>query len=248
MSCFGDSLTEGVYSAPWVEALEQRLERPCQNFGVNALTAARVARRANDAASSDWAVVLAGTNDAMLELADRANNKAMLAFYFLRNGLPLDYRPGPEAFAAAYRGLLASVRARRVAVVSLPPLGEAETGAAADVIAAYNARIKQMAADDPRCVYVPFAEALASRMPPASRDGQKFSASTAGFGRSIALMFGNTAIRRLPLGPDFQALAAGRGLTVTHDKIHLTEPAAAILLELLVGALGEGSSAPRSPP
>lgn len=240
VSCFGDSHTEGIYGAPWVPDLQRRLRVECRNFGRNAWTAASVARRADAAQGAEAAVVLAGTNDAMLELAWRAGNQGMLSIYRALNQLPADYEPSQEAFAASFRHLLQAVKASRVAVLSLPPLGEAASGEAAEVIASYNRQIRDVVQTDPRAEYVPFAEHLDGV------SGEGFDASSTAFSQTIAQMYFHTGLRWLPGGPSFDFLAQRCGREVVHDKIHLTEKSAGTLLELVSRALTREELSPRS--
>mmetsp|Transcript_167786 Transcript_167786/g.538865 ORF Transcript_167786/g.538865 Transcript_167786/m.538865 type:complete len:313 (-) Transcript_167786:101-1039(-) len=236
VSCFGDSHTEGIFGAPWVPDLQRRLARECRNHGRNAWTAESVARCAEAAEPSQDATVLVGTNNVMMELAWRADNQAMISLYKAINGLPSDYRPSAATFSGALRRLLAALpvdRLRgRVAVASLPPLGEAERGPAAEVVAEYNAAIRAVVAEDPRAVYVPFGESLLGTK------GEAFDASYGGFSGSIAEMYWHTGRRwLLPGGPSFGTQAAECGRTVVHDKIHLTEVSASKLSDLFVDAL-----------
>lgn len=237
VSCFGDSHTEGIFGAPWVQQLERLLGQKCRNYGVNAWTAESVARRAALAQPSEDAVVLAGSNDAMMELAWRAGNDAILTVYRGWNSLPFDYRPSIQAYGATFRRLLSVVPARgRIVVVSLPPLGEAASGEAVELVARYNAELRAIVREDPRAVYIPFGESLRK-----AADGEDFDASYSGFATTIANMFSHTAVRWLPLGQSFDSLASRNGLKCTHDKIHLTEASTAVLLELLLAELGKPS-------
>eukprot|EP00435_Cladocopium_sp_Y103_P026428 s1846_g6.t1 len=230
VGCFGDSHTEGIYGAPWVDELQRRLRRECVNFGRNAWTCKSVQRRAAQAPILDEAVVLAGTNDAMMELAARAGNTGMISVYRGLNQLPAEYVPSIESFATSFKELLSSVRAEKVAVLSLPPLGEAN-GRAAELLSLYNQEIHRLVEEDERAIYVPFGEALEKR------SGEDFDASSPAFSQTIAQMFAHTALRRLPFGPSFDTLGSFYGREAVHDKIHLTEKSARILVDLLVEVL-----------
>jgi len=236
VSCIGDSHTRGVCGAPWVPALETRLGCPCVNHGADGETAAAITRRAAKLDFAERAVVLAGTNDALLELAARAGNSAMAGLYRRQSRLPEDYEPSAGTFGAAFRRLLRAVPAGRVVAVSLPPLGEAAAGAAAEVVGAYNAEIRAAVAESPNATYAAFGEALRPRLPPG---GAPFDASSDGFGRAVRDLFLHRALRAVPLGPSFGALARLRGRRVLHDQIHLTEASAATLVEVVAEALEE---------
>ncbi|CAL1131996.1 unnamed protein product [Cladocopium goreaui] len=181
VGCFGDSHTEGIYGAPWVDELQRRLRRECVNFRRNAWTCKSVQRRAAQAPILDEAVVLAGTNDAMMELAARAGNTGMLSVYRGLNQLPAEYVPSIESFATSFKELLSSVRAEKVAVLSLPPLGESD-GRAAELLSLYNQEICRLVEEDERAIYVPFGEALEKR------SGEDFDASSPAFSQTIAQM------------------------------------------------------------
>ncbi|CAE7399132.1 unnamed protein product [Symbiodinium natans] len=155
-----------------------------------------------------------------------------------QNQLPENYQPSPEAFATSFGQLLEAVKAPRVAVLSLPPLGEAASGKAAEIIASYNRRIQDAVKRDPRARYVPFAEHLEGV------SGEGFDASSAAFSLTIAQMYLHTGLRWLPGGPSFDELAGRCGRQVVHDKIHLTEKSTETLLDLVVEALGRDGLRP----
>lgn len=147
-----------------------------------------------------------------------------------RNQLPAEYVPSIESFATSFKELLSSVRAEKVAVLSLPPLGESD-GRAAELLSLYNQEICRLVEEDERAIYVPFGEALEKR------SGEDFDASSPAFSQTIAQMFAHTALRRLPFGPSFDTLGSFYGREAVHDKIHLTEKSARILVDLLVEVL-----------
>ncbi|CAJ1410984.1 unnamed protein product [Effrenium voratum] len=232
VGCFGDSHTEGIFGAEWVPQLQRRLRRECRNFGRNAWTCASVQRCAEQALWSPKATLLAGSNDAMMELAAAAGNQGMVAVYRSLNQLPADYVPSRRSFAKAFRSLLAAVPADRVAVLSLPPLGEAPKAAnsAAELLEGYNQEIRSAVEADARACYVPFGEALQS----GGHGG--FDASSFGFAQTIAQMYAHTALQQLPFF-SFDSLGKLYGRQVVHDKIHLTERSARTLVDLVAEAL-----------
>lgn len=234
--CFGDSHTRGVCGAPWVVALSKRLNRACANRGVNGETVAAVARRISLERPSEDAVVLVGTNDALLELAWRAGSTRMLRMYLEQNRLSSNYIPSASKFGAAYRRLLAEVPARRIVATSLPPIGEASTGIAADIISEYNAEIRAAVELDRRLVYAPFFEALHPWPTLQRGGGALFDGSAKCFSNFVRDMTLNMAARALPFG-SFDRLARQRGRSVTHDQVHLTEASAATLVDVLAGRL-----------
>eukprot|EP00434_Breviolum_minutum_P038483 symbB.v1.2.034136.t1/scaffold4336.1/size40998/2 len=158
----------------------------------------------------------------------------MLSVYRGLNQLPLEYVPSIESFASSFRDLLQSIRAEKVAVLSLPPLGERD-GRAAEKLRLYNQEIRRAVEDSPQAIYVPFGEALEIK------SGEDFDASSLAFSQTVAEMFAHTALRRLPFGPSFNTLGRFYGREVVHDKIHLTEKSADILVNLLVKTLGPGT-------
>jgi len=206
--CFGDSHTRGVCGAPWVVALSKRLNRSCENRGANGETVAAVTRRIpRDMACTD-AVVLVGTNDALLELAWRASSTRMVRMYLQQNRMSSDYTPSASNFGAAYRRLLASVPARRIVATSLPPIGGSLSGVAAEVIADYNKEIRAAVELDRRVVYAPFFEALRPALLRGA--GTPFDGSASCFSSFMREMTMNMAARALPFG-SFDRLARLRG-------------------------------------
>jgi len=238
VSCLGDSHTRGEVGAPWLPALQKRLGVPCDNYGRDGETAGAIALRARQLAPTEYAVVLAGTNDALLELVTRTGNAAMLRAYRRQSSLPDDYRPSVTAFGAAFRSLLKAVPARWVVAASLPPVGEATEGEAVDVVEAYNVEIRAAVEEAPKTVYAAFGEALRPRLPPPGR-GQPFDASAAGFNSAVRDMLLHRALHAVPFGPSLGSLAWLRGRRVLHDQIHLTESSSAALVEVIAGAFAE---------
>merc|ERR1719401_2034255 len=106
----------------------------------------------------------------------------MLASYCGLNWLPLGYKADIRSFEEAFRKLLAAVPADRMAVASIPPLGDGMPGGdGAEVIAEYNAKVRELVKESPRAVYVPLWETLGDS------DGmESFDASFSSFAGTIA--------------------------------------------------------------
>ena len=71
----------------------------------NAWTCSSVARRCQEVAYVDEAVVLAGTNDCMMHMAFQQGNQGMLRVYRALNRLPESYEPSLERFQREFQRL-----------------------------------------------------------------------------------------------------------------------------------------------
>ena len=64
---------------------------------------------------------------------------------------------------------------------------------------------------------------------------------------AVTIRYAHTALRLLPSGPSYDALASLHGRRVVHDQLHLTERSAATLVDLVATALGDAQGAPGCP-
>ena len=240
--CAGDSLTHGNMGAPYLPALATRLGPhgvEVYNAGINADLVETLLARLDDvvAARPDFVSILIGTND-----INAALSSASLARYASRGKLRGPQPPSPATFRHHLTALVRRLRAEtsaRVALVSLPPLGEDLAHEVNCRAGAYCAIIREVARAE-GAAYLPLREQLVAEL--RARPGR----ATADFGRTTALIR-LAMLRHYLLGHGWDRIAASHGHRFLTDNLHLNGPAAAILADLVAGWV-EGELARQAPP
>lgn len=200
----GASTTQGSLGADWVGMLRARLApqgHEVVNAGVNGDTSAGLRARLDEiiACAPNAVTVLIGTND-------------------IRGGTS----------TAEYRANLTAVVDRltaagtRVAVLSLPPLGEDLGSPANRRVGEFNAVLRDLDG----VTYVPLHEALVPLIPPGASGG------TFGFPLALRSAFEHYVLRR-----SWDTIAAGQGNTVLTDHVHLSDRAGMVVTDLVAGWL-----------
>mgnify|MGYP002620280487 CR=1 FL=1 len=214
----GASMTQASLGADWVGALRDRLGPDGFEFvnaGVNGNASADLLARLDDdvlACKPDAVILLIGTND-------------------IRDGVPID------AYEAALQSIMDKLTrtGARVAILSLPPLGEDLNSAANHRLSAFNDVIEQVAYDY-KATYLPLHERLVEVI----RQERPAGKPTGSFSFPLAL---RTAFEHYVLRRSWDEVAAGNGLTVLTDHIHLSDRAGAIVEELVAHWLTTPTSA-----
>lgn len=203
----GASMTAGTLGADWVGALRARQEFDGFRFvnaGVNGSTSADLRERVDTdilACRPDAVLVLIGTND-------------------VRNGVPVDtYRDN----LAAVVDRITSETTARVALMSLPPLGEDLDADINHALGHYNRVIIDTAARS-GIDYLPLHERLAALL---ERSGN----SRTSYDFSFALAF-RAAAQRYLLRRSWDQIAQRHGLELYVDHIHLSDRAGAVVTDL----------------
>jgi acyl-CoA thioesterase I len=208
--CAGASLTHASLSGDYVAMLRDQLGGRGHEFvnaGVNGDTSRDLLLRLDEvvACRPDAVTILVGTNDARAALAQAATS---------------------EAFRANLQEILARLNAEtdaRIAVLSVPPLGEDHTSEANHMVARHNAAAKEVAAAH-EAAYLPLGEELAALI---ERDGGRHP-----YRLRPTLMLAN-AVSRYVLHRDWDVIAAANGFAVLTDGIHLSDRGAAIAADLI---------------
>ena len=205
--CAGDSLTHASLSGDYVAMLRGEFGGRGHEFvnaGANGDTTLGLLRRLDDVAACrpDAVTVLVGTNDAR------------------------DDRAVTGAFGERLGAILARLRAEtdaRIAVLSLPPLGEDLADEANRRVARYNAVAERIAVAY-GAAYLPVNEELAALI---ERD-----AGGLPYKLRPALMLAN-AFRRYALRHNWDRIAAANGFATLTDGIHLSDRGAATAADLI---------------
>ena len=237
--CAGDSLTHGNLSAPYVPAVAVRLAPrgvAVFNAGINADLAETLLARFDDvvAARPDFVAILVGTNDVNATLSP-----ADLAQYRRRRKLRAPEPPSAATFRRHLTALLHRLRREttaRVALLSLPPMGENLAHQANRRAEAYSAIIREVAAAE-GAAYLPLRERLTAEL--RAHPGQP----RVHFGQTTRLI--RTAVlRHYVLGQSWDRIAAAHGHRFLTDNLHLNSAAAAIVVDLVAGWVEQEVSAP----
>ncbi|MEQ4716614.1 GDSL-type esterase/lipase family protein [Nonomuraea sp. B19D2] len=203
----GASMTQGALGANWVAALRARPELrgyEVVNAGVNGNTTADLRQRVDTdivACRPAAVTILIGTND-------------------VRNGVPL------EQYRANLDAIVDRVRTRttaRIALVSLPPLGEDLNTDLNRRLRAYNAAIQQAAARA-EVDYLPLHERLI--------DGLQGTGGRMPYDFSFPLALAVAAQHYL-LGRSWDEIAHDGGRELLVDHVHLSDRGGAIVADLV---------------
>jgi acyl-CoA thioesterase I len=145
--CFGDSLTEGVIGASYVDILRARLPKQLRvvNAGVNGDTTLHLLRRVERdvvAYTPDVVVILVGLNDLTTAYGWRSNK------IYYRTAKNINIALTPRRFVRAYRRLITMLRERtraRLALCTLTTVGERLDDPFQAIVDAYSTIIRALA-------------------------------------------------------------------------------------------------------
>ena len=203
----GSSSTQGTLGADWVGALRERpeyREYEFVNAGINGDTSADLRQRVDTdiiACRPTAVTILIGGND-------------------VRDGVPLDqYRDNLGAIVDRVK----SRTTARIALMSLPPLGEDPDADLNQKLTAYNTVIKETATHA-QVDYLPVHEQLTDLL-------RQRGGDPAPYDFSFLLAFG-AATQHYLLGQSWDEVAHNGGRELHVDHIHLNDRGGAIITEL----------------
>ena len=221
--CAGDSITEGIISANWVRQVAPAVAPAMDtvNAGVSGDLAWNLLARLDQVIACRPAIVtvLIGTNDLAAQISAKWSDG-----YLKSKHLP--QRPTPEWYRENLLRIverLKSETSARVALMSLPPLGDATGGRWAELAEPYNAIIHEVA-----------ARAAVPVLPVRDRITGLIAADHAStqWDGTKKLMT-SAAARRFLLRQNWATIARRHGFTTTTDGVHLNELAAAQIATLV---------------
>jgi lysophospholipase L1-like esterase len=226
VSMLGDSLTEGWVSANFVRMLEQRLggrHYRFQNAGVGGDFMYNLRTRLEPVIDSrpDSIVVLAGTNDAQYQLLDHTVRLT------IERQKQLPQSPSLGWFRDNLLDLIQTLQQHtraRIAVCSVPPLGEDLEATPNQPVRAYNRAILA-AAEETGVSYLPVFEEMDQYL---SRRQSGLGKPYAGPGLILDCMWDHFVLRR-----DWDAIGVANGFLLHTDGIHLNQRGAGIIAVLL---------------
>ena len=232
--CAGASVTRGTMSVNYIDLLESQFGGRFQfaNAGRNGDLAFNLAQRLGPiiALRPEMVVLQIGTNDVNASLTPEAAEN----YRWLKN---LPGRPSRDSYRAHLLGIVRRLRLEtraRVALLSLPLMGEDLGSVENEGVRSYNEVVREVAAAE-QATYLPLHEAMIEALskspplppaPPASR------------------LIGLSLAQRYLLGRSFDAIGSANGYQLLSDGIHLNQRGAAILAAQIRRFVIDGSPAP----
>ena len=224
--CVGDSITHGTVSCNYVDILSGRDRLRGYKFvnaGINSELAYNVVQRADGIMACNPAVItiLIGTNDAAASLSS-GNQKRYTKDMNLPRLPDRDwYRENLQLliqkFKTGTRG--------RIAVFSLPPIGEARKSVAYKRAQEYSALVKEVALSE-KVTYLPLNERMDEII---AKRGMK---NTPVYNENMYLMF-KGIVQHYLLGLSYDEIASSNNYFLITDTLHLNCVGAALMADMV---------------
>lgn len=235
--CAGDSLTHGAVSADWVGMLRKRMpDAEFVNAGVNSELAWNLHKRLDPivALDPDFVTILIGTNDVNATFGFRASLPYLTLQKLPERPTAPFYR---EMLTLIVRRLKADTRAR-LALVSLPPIGEDPGHYAFLRSEEYSAIVRELARAE-GTAYLPLRERMLAYLEglPKTQSLRFEDFSRAGQGALWS---------HAMLGKSWDEIGAANGFHLLVDGLHLNTHAAAMMADLAEGFIRDGRTAARA--
>lgn len=230
--CVGDSITHGTVSYDYVKILKGALAPRnimVVNAGINGETAWNVLKRADEiiACNPDYITILIGTND-----TNGTFSPIVAKRQFKDQGIP--QRPDKIWFRENLTKLCETLKTRtkaRIALLSIPPIGEEPEHPAFKLAQEFSAIIKDVAIKE-GMTYIPLNEKL-TEMLIASGHRPRFSYSPEDF-----VMYRSIA-RHFFLGQSYDKISEIHGYYLLTDHLHLNGRAAGTVAGMIEGFIGQ---------
>lgn len=227
--CVGDSITHGRVSHNYLDLLAHRFqdqEVVFVNAGINSELAWNVVQRLDDivACNPDAVTVLIGTNDANATLSEKNSRRA-----FEKMKLPC--APSRPWYLENLRRICTVLKDRtraRIALLSLPPMGEAPGSTGWNQSAQFSAMIRAEAAAQ-GVTYLPLNETM-TRYLSAKRHRPKYT-DVSGY---LPIMY-KGIFAHFVLGKSFDEISEANGFLLVTDFLHLNRLGAAMAADLIEG-------------
>lgn len=223
--CFGDSLTEGMIGAAYVDILRERLPAAIRviNAGINGDTTINLLRRfERDVVPyrPDLVVILVGLNDLTTAYGWPSNH----AYYRFVKRVPIALTPA--LFTRTYQRLIAELRQHtnaQLALCTLTTVGEQLDDAFQVYIDAYSTIIRALAERE-QLPLIDLRRAFRAALAEEPRNGPPYYIWTP--------LLDSAAIRLR--GRTYAELGARRGYRLLCDGAHLAEAGAALVAETML--------------
>jgi len=224
--CVGDSITHGTVSCNYVDILSGRDRLRGYTFvnaGINSELAYNVVQRADGIIACNPAVItiLIGTNDAAASLSS-GNQKRYTKDMNLPRLPDRDwYRENLQLLIQKFK---TGTRAR-IAVFSLPPIGEARESVAYKRAQEYSAIVKEVALSE-KVTYLPLNERMDEII---AKRGMK---NTPAYNENMYLMF-KGIVQHYLLGLSYDEIASSNNYFLITDTLHLNCVGAALMADMV---------------
>jgi lysophospholipase L1-like esterase len=226
--CFGDSLTEGVIGASYVDILREHLPAAIRviNAGINGDTTLNLLRRfKRDVVPyrPDLVVLHVGLND----LSTVYGWPSSRAYYRLIKRVPIGITP--VLFARAYQRLIAELRrhtSAQLMLCTLTTVGEQPNDPFQAYVDAYSTIVRALAERE-QLTLIDLRRAFEAALLQDPRDGPAYRIWTPILDRAAIELRGRT----------YAELAERRGYRLLCDGAHLAEAGAALVAETMLPAL-----------
>jgi lysophospholipase L1-like esterase len=224
--CVGDSITHGTVSVSYVDMLSARLANRgivVVNAGVNSELAYNVTRRLDAivACRPDYITILIGTNDAAASLGPEGSKR-----YIRQMNLPKS--PTRDWYRENLLKICTELSARthaKIALLSLPPIGERLDHPAFAASDAYSRVIWEVAASQ-RLTYLPLHENMTAYL-----RGQRPHPLYAY--REDELLMYIVLGRHVLLRQSYDDISRANGFLLLTDHVHLNSTGAGMVADLI---------------
>lgn len=232
----GDSITRGEVSASYISPLRRMVSPEAFRFinhGVNNDTTYNALRRIHhiEFIAPDYVLVMIGTNDMIA-----SRNDASAAFYLLNKNLP--QMPTLDWSIDNARQIVRRLKSRtlaKIAVMSIPMLGEDLSTAENETVRQYNQALQDIARQE-AVFFLPIYDRLVKALEGSS--GQPFRVSTPLTAEFLA--------RHLLTSEDFNTFSQRKGYRLLIDGVHLNQRGAEIVAKEIASFL-QASHQPAPP-
>jgi acyl-CoA thioesterase-1 len=222
----GDSITHGQVGENYTTLLSQRMDMSQFDFvnaGINSHLAWNLLQRIDEIidCEPDFVTILIGTND-----ANASTSQKEAKSYAKRMGLP--QMPDQDWFKECLRELTAQLQERttaRIALISIPPIGEVTDHFAFQISSEYSKSIQGLA-DLTGVAYLPFHEKMLDIL------NQQPGNPTYPFEKSFLGMV-TACFKHYVLRKDWDSIGAASGFRLHIDYLHLNTKGAHLLAELI---------------
>ncbi len=224
--CVGDSITHGAVSCNYVDILSRReglMEYTFVNAGINSELAYNVVQRADAIVACNPSVItiLIGTNDAAASLS-KGNQKRYT------KELKLPRLPDRGWYHENIRLLIQKLKKgthARIAVFSLPPIGEARESIAYKRAQEYSKIVKEVALTE-KIAYLPLNERMDEII---AKRGMK---NTPMYNDNMHLMF-KGIVQHYLLGLSYDEIASSNSFIFITDTLHLNCVGASMMADMI---------------
>lgn len=224
--CVGDSITHGTVSASYADMLAARLTHrniAVVNAGINSELAYNALQHLDEivACDPDYVTVLIGTNDAEGALSAKTARDLVAE-------MKLPRAPTLAWFRANLMSLCNGLRGRthaKIALLSLPPLGETPDDRNFAMAAIYSRAIEETAAAQ-HLAYLPLNETMTAYL-------KSHGAKPRYPYRDDQTLMYKAIAKHFILGQSFDEISRGNGFLLLLDAQHLNSAGAAMVADLI---------------